>query len=114
MTNPPLPKTFAAAFEDWCKECDCKPGDEGFQLSLAVSFENFLRLHLEAAAKAQSQLADAFLGLSLTDKPVAPRLILSGSGAKSGKERLECSGGNFAETILRNAGTCTFNPSSKT
>lgn len=113
MRPLPLPKEFAAAFEDWCKECNCQPGDKSFQLSLAVSFENFLRLYLESVARAQSQLADAFLGISLTDTQAAPKLIVSGAGAQSREERLQSVGCQFAEVVFRDIGSSSFRPSGK-
>lgn len=114
MINPPLPKAFAAAFEDWCKECECNPGDDAFQLSLAVSFENFARLHLEAIATAQNQLADAFRGISLTDAQAAPRLVVSGAGTEGGKQRLESAGSQFADAVLSDTGASAFRPVRKT
>lgn len=100
MKSLPHPMEFAEYFEDWCKECGCSPGDPAFKMSLSVSFENFLRLHIEHLAAAHSQLADSIKGLSLiNDSRVVPRLIISGGRCESGVERTERAGRQFADVV---------------
>lgn len=115
MESLPHPMEFAEHFEGWCRECGCSPGDPAFKMSLSVSFENFLRLHLEHMAAVHSQLADSVKGLSLIhDSRTVPCLTISGRSSESGVQRTERASRQFADAVCSDGSSRSLNPFCKT
>lgn len=106
------PLNWASEFEDWCIDCKCSPGDAAFKVSLSVAFENFIRKHMERLSNSHQQLANAFIGLSLSDENDVPHLSLSIGSVESKEERLKGMGDQLANAVFGDIRSRSFNPSS--
>lgn len=64
MIENPHPRIVAADFESWCIQCDCNPGDPGFQPSLAAAIQNAIIGYIRGLEALNGQLVDDLTGSS--------------------------------------------------